>query len=811
MTRRHSLALVAGAATILAAMPLVSVFDTSTWLIYTVVGVALVVGTAMLVRTLRGPAWAQVLAMLAVLLLYLTWAFPSGGEFAAIIPTGETFANFGKLLSTAGTDIRDQAVPVPDRDGLLLLTTGGVVLVAILVDLFAVALRRPALAGLPMLAIYSVPVAVLPEGVNVFSFCFAAAGYLWLLVSDSVDRVRRFGRRFSGEGRDVDLWEPSPLSSAGRRLGLVGLVVAILIPLAIPGMTTGFLDRFGTGPGGGDGAGNGTGVGAAKLDLTALLHGNLVRKEEFEMVRIRTTDPNPFYARIGVAEQVGNQGFESIVPSGGGATVTRPLPEYVVPTKPGVTSTQYKAEIEVVNLDGPLAPSYQQLIALSGLDNAWFVDEPTGQVYSKRASAQGKRYTVDFLRLSYTPAALRTAGVVPANDPGAQALRRVPIISEVTTLVGELTQGKTTEYDKVRAIYDYFGTGFSYSLAAEDGPSESPIVDFLTAKRGYCLQYAAAMAWLVRAAGYPARVAFGWTRGAGVRNGVYSLTNLNLHAWTEVYFQDFGWVPFDATPPSAVLGSAPSNWAPDPNASASGSADPSAGPDASVSPGATGALDPRDPRLPGDEGLIPIPETNKTRPWMYVLAIAAAVLLILLLAPSARRRAVRRKRQARGGHVIELSPGSAGTVLTDVAAVASARRDAHSAWAELIDTMIDYGVPVDESETPRSTAGRLGRLNTLAPPGRENAGVIAQAEERARYARLPLAVTDLDEAVRTTRAAFAERATRGQRLQAAVFPRSVLLRWRMNWILFASRNARLAARVRDTLLSVSPQRLFRRR
>ena len=42
-------------------------------------------------------------------------------------------------------------------------------------------------------------------------FGFAAAGYLWLLVTDSVDRVRRFGRRFTGEGRDVDLWEPSPL------------------------------------------------------------------------------------------------------------------------------------------------------------------------------------------------------------------------------------------------------------------------------------------------------------------------------------------------------------------------------------------------------------------------------------------------------------------------------------------------------------------------------------------------------------------------------------------------------------------------
>ena len=41
------------------------------------------------------------------------------------------------------------------------------------------------------------------------------------------------------------------------------------------------------------------------------------------------------------------------------------------------------------------------------------------------------------------------------------------------------------------------------------------------------MQYAAALAWLVRAAGYPARVAFGFTRGAGpASTASYTLTNL---------------------------------------------------------------------------------------------------------------------------------------------------------------------------------------------------------------------------------------------------------------------------------------------
>ena len=44
------------------------------------------------------------------------------------------------------------------------------------------------------------------------------------------------------------------------------------------------------------------------------------------------------------------------------------------------------------------------------------------------------------------------------------------------------------------------------------------------------------MAWLVRAAGIPARVAFGFTNGSKRDGDTYTLTNLNLHAWTEVYF-----------------------------------------------------------------------------------------------------------------------------------------------------------------------------------------------------------------------------------------------------------------------------------
>jgi hypothetical protein len=170
------LALVAGAATVLASLPLTTVFASYTWLFLTAIAVVVVVGTGMGVRALRGSVGTQVFAMAAALLALLTWKYPSGGELARLIPTGATFEHFGQLLADASARFREESVPVADHDGLLLLTVAGVGLVAIAVDVLAVSLQRPAVAGLPMLAIYAVPVAVLPDGLSVLPFGFAAAG-----------------------------------------------------------------------------------------------------------------------------------------------------------------------------------------------------------------------------------------------------------------------------------------------------------------------------------------------------------------------------------------------------------------------------------------------------------------------------------------------------------------------------------------------------------------------------------------------------------------------------------------------------------
>jgi transglutaminase-like putative cysteine protease len=794
------MAIVAGVATLLAAMPLASVFMSWTWMLYAVVAIIVVIGAATLARVMHAPAGVQALAMMAGLLLILTLMFPSGGEIARVIPTSATFANFNRLFELSGHQIRTSAVPVPDLDGLLLLATTGIGLVAIVIDLVAVGIRRPALAGLPMLAMYSVPVAVLPGGVSFIYFALACAGYLWLLVSDSVDRVRRFGRRFSGEGRDVDIWEPSPLSSAGRRLGIVVIVLAILLPLAVPGMTSTLMQKFGGGGGAGQLPGDGPGGNqpVTSVDMNALLKQNLTLNETFEMVKLHTNDPSPYYLRLGMADQVDGSGFHSQMPTGGGLQVDQAMPTRV---PSGPVAGTYQAQIQITGLSLDLAPVYSRVIGVQGLDGNWSLDETSDEVYSLHRNINGATYTIQYARLTYSPDKLRQAGPVLSSDPAiGPGLTDVPQSAYVANLVNGLVAGQSTEYDQVRALYDYFSTsnGFRYSLSTADGNSGTAIVDFLQNKRGFCVQYAAALAWVVRQAGYPARVAFGFTRGTGSRDGNYSLTNLNLHAWTEVYFPGDGWVPFDATPGGFVPGSTRTDWAPDVEA-------------ASQTPGTTptGQASP-EPEAPKNNGSSGNDTTGPSGPalhiktWYVVVAGIVVAVVLMLLAPALQRRATRRRRRAQMGPVIALTPAPPGQedVVTDPAAMTAAQRDAHNAWAELLDTMIDYGVLVDPAETPRATAGRLATTPALSPTGRPPTTLIARAEERARYAPSPVRAANLDQAVRAARAAFADSATRWQRFSAWLFPRSVLMRWRLGWYGLVARTARQISAIRDVLLLV---------
>jgi transglutaminase-like putative cysteine protease len=818
MTGRRRLGLVAASATLLAAAPLSAIFASWTWLMECILAVGLIAGAAVLARTLRFPVWAQAASMVGVLLLVLTWMFPSGEELVALLPSPETFTHFGQLINQAGADTRSYGVPVPDRDGLLFIAVLGIGAVAIAVDLLTVVLRRPALAGLPMLAIYSVPVAVYVDSVPVLPFIVGAAGYLWLLVADNVDRVRRFGRRFTGDGRDVDVWEPSPLAAAGRRLAVIGVAAAVLLPLVVPGITTGLLSQLtqsGTGVGG-TGIG---GTGGGRINLFASLSGQLTQTDTRELVRVTTNEQDPFYLRVGVADVVTSQGFSSHANSG--RSINRGLPDpRNDPSTDSAGYATYHATVQATGLDQTLAPVYSTVSGISDLQGNWSYDPTAQAVFSTRTTTKGRKYQIDYLRARYTPAQLRTAPSLPRDNALRATLTAVPKDATVDALVTQLIRGQRTDYDKVRAIYDYFSRehGFSYSLQTQSGTSGSDIAAFLKNKVGFCQQYAAAMAWMVRDAGIPARVAFGFTRGGQKDGNSYVITNRNAHAWTEVYLDGFGWIPFDATPATGVVGSSRSDWAPDTDQIAR-TVTPSGGAAApGTNPSAAGGAADRADRGVDSAGAGGQTGTGATpASWQSLLGYGiAALVIVLLLVPAVRRALLRRRRHhATLAKDITAAAASGGSPpgmrdITVTTETVRAREDAHAAWDELIDTMIDYRVPVDPTETPRHTAQRLVRDAELSEQPAGSATLLGRAEERARYARQPLQGAELTSALTQVRKGLSRQATRPTRIVAVLMPPSVMLRWRLALGDLSARTVGAMGRFRESSARFSPRRLLPR-
>ena len=124
----------------------------------------------------------------------------------------------------------------------------------------------------------------------------------------------------------------------------------------------------------------------------------------------------------------------------------------------------------------------------------------------------------------------------------------------------QLRGAAVTPYDYVLAVQNFLSHGFTYT---ESPPHRSiPLESFLWRdKRGYCQQFAGAMALLLRMGGVPSRVAVGFAPGTYDKQlQAYRVRDVEAHAWVEAWFEGIGWVTFDPTPAvSPALGQASTN------------------------------------------------------------------------------------------------------------------------------------------------------------------------------------------------------------------------------------------------------------
>jgi transglutaminase-like putative cysteine protease len=751
------------------------------WKVLGVVIVAAAAASRPRVRILQ--VLGGLITYLAALLIYLNLTFAARQSVAGIVPT-TTSLRYLWTLAGQGLAERVYAPPVPSTVGITLLTAGGIGLMAAATDLLAVRLRSPAIAGLPLLALYSVRITTNARqggaGATVV-FCLGMIGYLALLAADGRDRLRIWGRLVTVWHSSID--EPTEaaqapdtraLAASGRRIGLAAACIALAFPLLIPGVRV--HDLFQSG-----GTGTGTGGGQIRLpDPLVQMNTQLQHPAPQTVLTYQTNAANPQqqYLQVYVLNYAPNTQKWALVPPEGtqvNSGALRAAPGLARGVRETQTRTLIKVSTGVAGYSSrltvlplPYAPAALQAAG------TWQEDPTTLMVYSYGQQLSGLNYTatstqpsslddrVLALRLQY-PAGIKAYLGFPAGPH-----------KDLARLAARITRGAHTKFAQANALQHYFTTssnGFRYNLSVTLPDNLQGLTQFLfQTKEGYCQQFAFAMAALAREVGIPSRIAVGYTAGQRQPNGLWKVTTNDAHAWPELYFPDYGWLRFEPTPGGRTgQGTATTpNYAPPPAlgplpATGQTSPGPRLPPRGLVGPNAEHLRQPGfggggAARVSGDS-IVP-----------QILLVVAIVLGLALITPMVARWLTRRSRLRLLGRYARRQHGG---LLPDP----DPHRDAelaHAAWHELRDNLADFGLASRVSESPRGLAGRAAASLHLDPAARAALDRIVKAEERARYATAPLGPGTLRADTAAVRRALSREAEWPTRWRARLLPASTV-------------------------------------
>lgn len=105
-----------------------------------------------------------------------------------------------------------------------------------------------------------------------------------------------------------------------------------------------------------------------------------------------------------------------------------------------------------------------------------------------------------------------------------------------------------TKYDKVVALKDYLETHCLYTISPPTTPHNEDAVDYFVNRshRGACDLFSTSLVVMARLADIPAREVTGYATGEYDKDRkAFLVKGTDAHAWAEVYFAGYGWVPFD--------------------------------------------------------------------------------------------------------------------------------------------------------------------------------------------------------------------------------------------------------------------------
>lgn len=656
----------------------------SIYLAAAAIGVLLIALCGATLRPLGARVPIILLAQLVVAVGWLQWRFEDLGPLWRSVRAGARAVN-----------TTEAPVPV-EYAGTAPFLAACALTLALTLDLIAAGAKRTAMAGLPLLLALTIPISTLDRRIPLPLLLGVLAVFAILLALEHRWQADAWGR----------------VVGTVRRGPIVALVAGLAIGAAVLGLTAAAILPTGEGIDLNRGDGEGRGEISVSNPLVEIRRG-LVNQSHLEMMQATAPRRTPRYLRLAVLDEYDDGQWKPSsrdLPEENRVSAGIPQAPGLYASVPGNTETFGLRYSEAFSSRWLATPYPYLSVDLASGDYRF--DERTLDLFNvdrnDEASARAG-YEVEAFIPSFSAEDLDGAGSAPAGIDEEMTALPKGMPAQVASIAADVIGEKRTDYQRVVALQDWFRNsgGFRYSLW--DGPptkGSEALVGFLTTdKVGYCEQFATAMAVMARTIGVPARVAVGFGRPeSSPRPGTYVFTGKSLHAWTEIYFEGYGWVVFDPTP-AVQSGPAPNysegiEQAPQPRAT------DSEAPSAQPSPT-------RPDRAPDPSGQDASDEGSPTWPWLVL-----GLLGIAAVTPRVLRRRQRRQRL---------------DVLHDEEATATERADA--AWRELRATTLDHRLEWPEAKSPRNTLTGLQRQLDLDRSGHDRVGRLATLAEQARYAR----------------------------------------------------------------------------
>ena len=228
-------------------------------------------------------------------------------------------------------------------------------------------------------------------------------------------------------------------------------------------------------------------------------------------------------------------------------------------------AAEYKSRVGIVIQVTALDPDRAILSAgvplgTNETSNAYSPDGFLGdieQLAATRGLREGDTYNSLGSVSVATPEELASAGIA---YPDWVTQRYLQLPSDIPDRVGEeanrVAAGSASPYEAASRVEAYLRE-FPYDTTVPAAPHNRDSVDYFLfdLKAGYFDYSSSAMTVMLRTLGIPARVAVGYALDpVDASETTFTVRKNDAYSWVEVFFPQYGWVPFNPTPDRAAGG-----------------------------------------------------------------------------------------------------------------------------------------------------------------------------------------------------------------------------------------------------------------